>query len=208
MSPNPAKIVPDTSHQTRASSRFEEMRFKALELFVRRGFAQVGMCELAQHLGIGAESIYHRFTSKEHLLFDVIEDLYSDLLEAAVLTESVNGNPFLALLSAHAELLEQRPLYFLLGEQELCYLSSEYQELIQGMRARYEEALLHRLLDAGACASPPILRATVRAVVSCLNNLPTWAGSETLSPAQRREVIDAVINGVLSIAFQQSAPPD
>ncbi|WP_332821602.1 TetR/AcrR family transcriptional regulator, partial [Pseudomonas sp.] len=68
-------------------SRLEQIRGKALELFAERGFAEVGMRELALHLGIGAGSVYHHFQSKEQLLFELIEELYEDLLDAVLLTD-------------------------------------------------------------------------------------------------------------------------
>lgn len=185
-----------------AGSRLEQIRTKALELYAEKGFAQVGMRELALHLGIGAGSIYNHFGSKEQLLFEVIEDLYEDLLESAVRTETAADDRLQAVLHAHIDMYEQRPLGFLLGEQEFRCLSPSHQEHIRQMRTRYEEILLRRLIDAGACAALPVLRATVRGVVAWLNNLSTWVDQDELNPPQRREVIDGVINGALSAAFQ------
>ncbi|RMH81683.1 TetR/AcrR family transcriptional regulator, partial [Pseudomonas sp. AOB-7] len=58
-----------------AETRLETLRGKALALFAERGFAQVGMRELALHLGMAAGSLYHHFESKEQLLFELIEEL-------------------------------------------------------------------------------------------------------------------------------------
>ena len=65
-----------------AETRLETLRGKALVLFAERGFAQVGMRELALHLGMAAGSLYHHFESKEQLLFELIEELYEELLGA------------------------------------------------------------------------------------------------------------------------------
>ncbi len=59
---------------------YEERRDKALELLAVKGFGQVSMRELASHLGLTAGSLYHHFPSKQHLLFDLIEELFEELL--------------------------------------------------------------------------------------------------------------------------------
>lgn len=187
-------------------SRLEQIRTKALELFAERGFAQVGMRELALHLGIAAGSFYHHFESKEKLLFEVIEELYEDLLDAAVLTEKGNAYGRLqALLRAHIALHERRRLHFLMAEQEFRCLSPQHQEQIRQLRKRYEEKLVRRLLEAGATGSMPLLQATMQGVVSWLNNLPTWLDRSDLNPTQRQEVINGIVLGSLSGVLKQ--PP-
>ncbi|WP_172153341.1 TetR/AcrR family transcriptional regulator [Pseudomonas tumuqii] len=185
-------------------SRLEQIRGKALELFAERGFAEVGMRELALHLGIGAGSVYHHFQSKEQLLFELIEELYEDLLDAVLLTDHGAAHGRLqALLRAHIALHEHRGLHFLMAEREYRCLSPQHQSQIQQLRRRYEEKLLARLLEAGATGPLPVLKATVQAVVAWLNNLPAWLDQSGLSPAQRQEVIGGIVLGSLSGVFKQ-----
>ena len=187
-------------------SRLEQIRGKALELFAERGFAEVGMRELALHLGIGAGSVYHHFQSKEQLLFELIEELYEDLLDAAVLTDKGTAQGRLqALLRAHIALHERRGLHFLMAEREYRCLTSQHQSQIQQLRRRYEEKLMTLLLEAGATGPLPVLKATVQGVVAWLNNLPAWLGQSGLTPAQRQEVIGAIVLGSLSGVLKQPA---
>ena len=101
---------------------YEERRDKALELFALKGFGQVSMRELAAHVGLTAGSLYHHFPSKQHLLFDLIEELYEELL--ATLHPVGRGKGAAARLSAviraHWELHAERPLQFRLAERDLC----------------------------------------------------------------------------------------
>lgn len=185
-------------------SRLDQIRGKALELFAERGFAEVGMRELALHLGIGAGSVYHHFESKEQLLFELIEELYEDLLDAALLTDKGAAHSRLqALLRAHIALHERRGLHFLMAEREYRCLSPQHQGQIQQLRSRYEEKLLTRLLEAGATGPRPLLKATVQAVVAWLNNLPAWLDQAGLTPAQRQEVIGGIVLGSLSGVLKQ-----
>ncbi|RNF94022.1 TetR/AcrR family transcriptional regulator [Pseudomonas putida] len=186
-----------------AGSRFEEIRNKALELFAERGFAKVGMRELAQHLGMGPGSIYHHFASKEQLLFEAIEELYEDILEAAAITKYVAGDGFQALLYAHVDLHEHRRICFLLSEQEFRYLAPKHRQLILLMRRRYEDILLHRLIDKRAQPVTPVLRATVRGIVAWLNNISAWMNLDELEPCERCEVVDNFVKAALAAAFQQ-----
>ncbi len=193
-----------------ASSRLEQIRGKALELFAARGFTEVSMRELALHLGIGAGSLYHHFESKEQLLFELIEELYDDLLDAAQLTDqgAVHGR-LQALLQAHIALHERRGLHFLMAEREYRCLSPQHQSQIQQMRQRYEEKFLARLLEAGASGPLPVLKVTVQAVVAWLNNLPVWLDQSGLSRVQRQEVIGGIILGSLAgVLKQPSAAAD
>ena len=185
-------------------SRLEQIRGQALELFAERGFAEVSMRELALHLGIGAGSVYHHFASKEQLLFELIEELYEDLLDAAVLTDKGTAQGRLqALLQSHIALHERRGLHFLLAEREYRCLTPQHQGQIEQLRRRYEEKLMTLLLEAGATGPLPVLKATVQGVVAWLNNLPAWLDQSGLSPAQRQEVIGGIVLGSLSGVFKQ-----
>lgn len=185
-------------------SRLEQIRHKALELFAERGFARVSMRELALHVEIGCGSLYHHFESKERLLFELIEELYDDLLEAVFNTSRGNAHErLLGLLWAHVALHERRGLHFLMAEQESRCLSPSYQKQIQQMRQRYEDSVLMRLLDAGATGPTRLLRATVQALIAWLNNLPSWLQQSALEPAERQALIERLVLGSLSGVIKQ-----
>ena len=123
-------------------SRYEESRDKALELFALKGFGQVSMRELAAHLGLAAGSIYHHFPSKQHLLFDLIEELHEELLATLSLPQKrtrSSESPLCALIRAHWNLHRERPLQFRLAERDLCCLSDTQQQQILNLREQYEQ---------------------------------------------------------------------
>ena len=93
---------------------YEDRRDKALELFAAKGFGQVSMRELAAHVGLTAGSLYHHFPSKQHLLFDLIEELFEELL--ATLNPGrgkVPAGRLSAVIRAHWALHDERSLQFL-----------------------------------------------------------------------------------------------
>ncbi|WP_372867242.1 TetR/AcrR family transcriptional regulator [Pseudomonas sp.] len=186
------------------ASRLEQIRYKALELFAERGFARVSMRELAIHVEIGCGSLYHHFESKERLLFELIEELYDDLLEAVFTTSRGSAHErLLSLLWAHIALHERRGLNFMMAEQEFRCLSPQHQKQIQQMRQRYEDSVLTRLLDAGATGPIRLLRATVQAVIAWLNHLPSWLQQSALEPAERQALIEEIVLGSLSGVIKQ-----
>ncbi|WP_369959749.1 TetR/AcrR family transcriptional regulator [Pseudomonas benzenivorans] len=186
-------------------ARIEQIRQKALELFAERGFAQVGMRELALRLGIGAGSFYHHFISKEQMLFELIEELYEDLLDAATLTRAGSDSQRLeALLRAHIALHERRSLYFLMAEQEVRNLSPAHRQQICQMREQYEDELLSRLRAAGAQAPDAVLRTAVQGAMAWLNGLSTWSAAAGLDAARRQHLINSMVMGALSGVLRET----
>lgn len=115
------------------------------------------MRELASHLGLTAGSLYHHFPSKQHLLFDLIEELFEELL--ATLQPRGRGKPEATALSrvikAHWALHAERPLQFRLAERDLCCLSEEQQARIAQLRREYETRLLQLIALTRPCRRQP-----------------------------------------------------
>lgn len=197
-----AALLPGTSEAP--LSRLEQIRYKALELFAERGFARVSMRELAFHVEIGCGSLYHHFESKERLLFELVEELYDDLLEAVFSTS--RGNPperLRGLLREHIALHERRALNFRMAEQEFRCLSPQHQEQIQQMRQRYEDSLLARLLEVGTTGPTRLLRPAVQGLIAWLNNLPSWLQQADLEPVERQTLIEDMVFGALLGVLKQ-----
>ncbi|RMT95979.1 hypothetical protein ALP39_200009 [Pseudomonas marginalis pv. marginalis] len=180
-------------------SRLEPLRKTALQLFAQRSFARVGVRELAQQQGMGPGSFYCHFESKEQLLFELIEELFTDLLALARCRDKDCSLACLkAFVHAHIGLHERRAMHFLIAEREFHCLSLEHQQHICKMRREYEHRFLVLLREAGASAPSPVLAATVHAVMAWLNNLPSWLEQSELTASQRPAVLSAIVLGSLS----------
>lgn len=186
-----------------ATSRLEQIRGKALELFAERGFAQVSMRELALHIGITAGSLYHHFVSKEQLLFELIEEFYEDLHELVALSEA--GTPMQrlqALLQAQIALYERRRLQVLMAAQELRCLSPAHQQQIRQLRSSYEDKLLQRVQALAPQAPAALLRASVQGLLAWLNCVPNWNAGCGLPSEQKQALIHAMALGALAAVLQ------
>lgn len=187
-----------------ATSRIEQIRGKALELFAERGFAQVGMRELALHIGITAGSLYHHFVSKEQLLFELLEEFYEDLHELVELSEA--GTPMQrlqALLQTHIALNERCRLHARMAEQELRCLSPAHQQQIRQLRSSYEDKLLLRVQALGVRAPSARLRAGVQGLLALLSCVPNWSADCDLPAGQKRALVNAMALGALTAVLKQ-----
>lgn len=177
---------------------YEDRRDKALELFAVKGFGQVSMRELAAHVGLTAGSLYHHFPSKQHLLFDLIEELFEELL--ATLQPVGRGKHHPVCLSgvirAHWALHAERPLHFRLAERDLCCLSDEQQTHIAHLRRQYESRLLQAIAPYTSLPSPA-LEAAGHVIASMLNSLPGWLQNSPLPQAQRLALMENMLLGAI-----------
>ena len=180
----------------RTCADYEERRDKALELFALKGFGQVSMRELAAHVGLTAGSLYHHFPSKQHLLFDLIEELYEELLATLHPVGRGKAVRLSAVIRAHWELHGERPLQFRLAERDLCCLSDEQQAQIAGMRREYERRLLV-LIAPSTRLDGVALEAAAQVVASMLNSLPGWLQNSAAPQAQRLALMESMLLGAI-----------
>lgn len=177
---------------------FDQRRDKALELFANKGFGQVSMRELASHLGLTAGSLYHHFPSKQHLLFDLIEELFEELL--ATLNPPLRGRAqrqaLARVIDAHWALHAERPLQFRLAERDLCCLSSEQQARIAHLRREYEHGLLRVIAPATALPAAN-LETAGHVIATLLNSLPGWLQQSPLPQVQRLALMESIVLGAI-----------
>lgn len=89
---------------TATLSTKQNIRQTAEKLFRERGYAAIGMRELAREVGIEAPSIYNHYKSKDDLLreicFDIAEQFFKGF-DAAVVTEEKPQKKLKAVIKAH-----------------------------------------------------------------------------------------------------------
>jgi AcrR family transcriptional regulator len=129
-------------------SRFAEYRDIVLELFASKGFGQVGMRALATCLGLSPGSLYHHYPSKQHLLLDLIEEFYEELLSTLGRIDqkgSAKRDKLPNLIRAHLNLHREMPWHFRLAERDSGCLNAEQQARVRQLREQYERTLLKML---------------------------------------------------------------
>jgi AcrR family transcriptional regulator len=180
-------------------SRFAEYRDKVLELFASKGFGQVGMRELATCLGLAPGSLYHHFPSKQHLLLDLIEEFYEELLATLGRIEQkapAKRDRLHGLIRAHLNLHQEMPWHFRLAERDSGCLNDEQQERVRQLREQYERKLL-KMLGVRSRFSAEGLVAAGHAIASILNSAPTWLTHSPLEAFERDEMLENLVSGAI-----------
>ena len=186
--------------------RFAEYRDKVLELFASKGFCQVGMRELATCLGLAPGSLYHHYPSKQHLLSDLIEEFYEELLATLGRIEKKSKRNLLpSLIQAHLNLHREMPWHFRLAERDSGCLNDDQQARVRHLREQYERTLL-QILGAKSRFSEQGQRAAGHAIAHLLNSAPGWLAQHPLSDAERDELLENLVSGAVERLLRPSAP--
>lgn len=190
-------------------SRFAEYRDKVLELFASKGFGQVGMRELATCLGLSPGSLYHHYPSKQHLLLDLIEEFYEELLSTLGRIDqkaSSKRDKLPNLIRAHLNLHREMPWHFRLAERDSGCLNEEQQARVRLLREQYERTLL-KMLGVRSRLGEQGLMATGHAIANLLNSAPGWLAQHPLEDAQRDELLENLVSGAVERLLRPSCAP-
>ena len=187
-------------------SRFAEYRDIVLELFASKGFGQVGMRELATCLGLSPGSLYHHYPSKQHLLLDLIEEFYEELLSTLGRIDqkgSAKRDKLPNLIRAHLNLHREMPWHFRLAERDSGCLNAEQQARVRQLREQYERTLL-KMLGAPSRLGEQGLIAAGHAIANLLNSAPGWLAHHPLEDAQREELLESLVIGAVERLLRPS----
>lgn len=186
-------------------SRYQATRNQALRLFAERGFSRVSMRELADYLGIRPGSIYNHIESKEALLFELIEELYEQLLHGARQVQRCAATPaerLHGLLEAHLRLHASMAAHFRLAEYDSHCLASEQQAQIRELRARYAQQLVESVEHFTGQPVGNSRRAAVNGIMALLNQLPAWVEAPEMHATARHELLRDMALSALHSALQ------
>jgi len=160
-------------------TRREAIVTAAARYFAERGYAAVGMRDVAEAVGVRGASLYHHFASKEEILYAICLTVTDEpnvqnlpLLDAP----GTAADRLSALVRAHLRHLHRRRTEHLVGLHELAALAPEHRAVVDGHRRHYQHRVREVIADgvaAGELAVPdPHLAAF--AVCDVLNGLSNW----------------------------------
>lgn len=186
-------------------SRHEAVRQQALQLFAKRGFSRVSIRDLATHLGISSGSIYQYIDSKEALLFELIEELYEYLLQAARHNQRSVATPaarLYTLFDAHLQLHASMAEYFHVAQHELHCLSERQQVRIHELCDMYQDCFVKEIVLLTGQPEHQAHRSAARTLIGMLNQLPTWLDDMATSP-KFNPTCHAMLQAVLNSRLRQ-----
>jgi AcrR family transcriptional regulator len=145
------KGIPLTEEEQ--SIRCHEIFHKVVNVFVKKGFHETSMREIAESAGIGKSTLYDYFKTKDEILLYFFEDQLNDLTEAAqkiVLQNIAADERLRQVMKNHLEFLQANKSLFMKLTLEVQRLKLESQKEIQKRRHAYQD-LIRGLIEEGVC---------------------------------------------------------
>jgi AcrR family transcriptional regulator len=190
----------------------EAIRKAGLRLIFEHGYEAMSLRQLAAEVGIQAGSLYNHISTKQELLFDLIQDHINELLRQLDRAMEGKQDPderLRAFVAFHVTYHMTRKREVFIANSELRSLEPKNYETIVALRGAYEQrlaAILAEGVEQGTFEVGDIQVATF-AILALLTGLCTW-----YRPGGRltREAIVAaheklVLSGVSPLASPPSA---
>lgn len=182
----------------------EAIRKAGLRLIFERGYEAMSLRQLAAEVGIQAGSLYNHISTKQELLFDLINDHINELLRQ--LDRALQGKEeplerLRAFVAFHVTYHMTRKREVFIANSELRSLEPKNYDVIVALRGKYEKRLADILVDGVAKGIFEVADVQVAtfAIIALLTGLCTWyrpGGRLT-----REAIVDAheklVLSGVM-----------
>ncbi len=161
------------------SETADRVRFAALSLFARHGYAAVSMRQIGREIGLQAGAIYNHFPTKQHLLRCLLVEHMERLLAAWNSTKDDNLPPreaLVAFVRFHIRYHVQCGEEVFISYMELRNLEEDNFHEVEELRQRYEKSL-NDILDQGVADGVFTVgdpRVATMAVIAMLTGVTNW----------------------------------
>ena len=182
------------------------IREAGLDLIYRHGYEAMSLRGLATEVGLQPGSLYNHIKTKQELLFDLIHDHMTALMERVdAALEGLDGPQarLEAFTAFHLSYHIERKREVFIGSSEIRSLEPENRATIVALRQAYENRLC-AILEAGAAQGLFAIgdvRVTAYAILAMLTGICTWyepkgrIGQQELIDIHTRLVLDGVRRG-------------
>jgi TetR/AcrR family transcriptional regulator, cholesterol catabolism regulator len=143
------KGVPLTEQEV--TKRRHEIFHRVVGVFLKQGFQETSMREIADAAGLGKSTLYDYFRTKDDILLYYFEDQLNDLTEAAqqIAMQNIGADERLRQVTRmHMEFLQANKSLFMKMSLEAQRLKLDSQKKIQDKRHIYQD-LIRALIDEG-----------------------------------------------------------
>jgi len=193
------KGIPLTEEEQ--AKRRHEIFHQVVNIFLKKGFQETSMREIAEAAGLGKSTLYDYFKTKDEILIYYFEDQLNDLTEAAqriaMQNETVDQR-LRQIMQMHLEFLQANKNLFMKLSLEAQRLKLESQKQIQEKRHAYQD-LIRALIDEGIreCAFRKVdsllaARILITSIAPAVfTSRPTGASHELV-----RETMDIFFKGI------------
>ncbi|MGY3589626.1 AcrR family transcriptional regulator [Bradyrhizobium sp. USDA 4341] len=157
----------------------EAIRKAGVRLIFERGYEAMSLRQLAAEVGIQAGSLYNHISTKQDLLFDLVQEHINDLLRELDLALEGKADPvekLRAFVAFHVSYHMTRKREVFIANSELRSLEAKNYDVVVALRGAYEQRLAQILTDGvsdGVFEVGDIQVATF-AIIALLTGLCTW----------------------------------
>lgn len=119
----------------------QKVKVSAQKLFRERGYAAIGMRQLAKAVGIQAPSLYNHYKSKDQLLSEICFDMAAQFFSAyhiAIEPKQTIAQQLQAAIQAHIRVIAQNPEAAEVFFNEWMFLEQPSLRKFKKLRAEYE----------------------------------------------------------------------
>lgn len=170
--PAPAESSPGPRPDRRRNDRKQQILLAARDLFVRRGFHNVTMADIAASVGITAGGLYKHFSNKADVLVEVFAENFT------FLDEPPAGSDYGTVVDDALAMLMGRPYISDLWIHELRHLPPDVSAALRSRMVRWNQAMV------------PAVRVQRPGLDSGQEELLTWA-MQSLMAAVGRGALNA-----------------
>ncbi|TYO95788.1 TetR family transcriptional regulator [Geothermobacter ehrlichii] len=189
---------------TERISRRDLILQEAAHLFREKGYLGANLRELAARVGIKGGSIYHHFASKQEILFEVMDQTMTEMIErlsAALEGAESPSEKLRRMVRFHVDYIVTGADRAYVTDDELKNLEPDNYRAVIAKRDRYQR-LIEQILEEGQRQEGwrvPDVKLCCRALIKACAGVATWYKPDgALSLAQIAEVYaDLFRNGLL-----------
>lgn len=187
------------------SLRRQEIFRIAADIFYRKGYAQTSTRDIAEAAGILKGSLYAHISSKEEILFAIVQDIHR-LFESNVAACEALGAPPIdrlrSFLAGHMRITLSELEYHQVYTRDWRSLSEERYRAVRGQRDEYERylaVLLEKAQKAGQVRADIDCRLLAMSILSALNAVHGWyrPGGEFAAATVADTYCSLVLEGVV-----------
>lgn len=143
------KGIPLTEQEQ--ARRRHEIFHQVVNIFLKKGFHETSMQEIADAAGLGKSTLYDYFQTKDEILVYFFEDQWNDVIEQAqsIAVQNCRADERLGrIMKAYIESLQANKNLFLKLSVESQRLKLESQKQIQDKRHAYQD-MIRALIEEG-----------------------------------------------------------
>jgi len=189
-----------------ASESAERILQAATRLFGERGYPSTSMRDIGEAVGLLAGSLYSHISSKEAVLFQIVEtglDRYLGALLPIVESDEPADVRLRGAVKAHVDLVATHIEESLVALHQWKFLSGENRQKIEAKRHAGSDAFARILaegIESGVFKPVPNRDITIAGILGTLNWVPEWYSPK--GPATPEEIgdqlADLLLGGLLA----------